>query len=82
VNATRRLMPGDSWIGCVSVMRTHVFLAIWFQKEHCEALFSVSIMGYVLWSMVKSKAENSMEAEFLRTSSGSLSLCSDEKLPW
>jgi hypothetical protein len=52
-----------------------------FQRERCEALLSVAIMGHVLWSMLKSEAENDMEAEFLRTSGG-LSLCGGEELSW
>jgi hypothetical protein len=58
-------MPRDCWIGWDSVLRTRVFsdrLVVWFQREHCEALLSVAIMGQ-LRSMVKSEAENVMEAE-------------------
>jgi hypothetical protein len=61
-------------------MRTHVFLTVWFQREHCKALLSVAIMGHVLRSMVKSTAENDMEVEFLRTSSGGSSFCGGEEL--
>jgi hypothetical protein len=50
------------------------FLTVWFEREHCEALLSVAIMGYVLPSMVKPKAENDMEVKFMRTSSGGSSL--------
>jgi hypothetical protein len=50
---------------------THIFtLAARFQRERDEALLSVSIMRDVLLSMVKSEAENDMEAEFLMTSNG------------
>jgi hypothetical protein len=42
----------------------------------------IAIMGDVLWSMVSLEVENDMEAKFLRTSNGGLSLCGDEKLAW
>jgi hypothetical protein len=64
-------MLGDCWIGWYSVVCTHG-----------EALLSVAIIEHVLRSMVKSKAENDMEAEFLMTSNGGLSLCDDEELAW
>jgi hypothetical protein len=35
------------------------FLTIWFQREHCESLLYVAIVGHVL----KSEAENVIEAE-------------------
>jgi hypothetical protein len=38
------------------------FLAIWFQTERDEALLSVAIMGHVLRYMVKSEAQNDIEA--------------------
>jgi hypothetical protein len=59
-----------------------IFLAVEFQRERGEALLSVAIMGHVLRSMVKSGAENDMEAEFLMTSNDGLSLCGDEELAW
>jgi hypothetical protein len=37
--------------------RPMFFLAIWFQRERCEALLSVAIMRHVLRSMVKSENE-------------------------
>jgi hypothetical protein len=40
------------------------FLAIWFQRERGEALLSVTIMGHILWSIVKAEAENDMEQSF------------------
>jgi hypothetical protein len=49
------------------------------RKQH---VLSFAIMGHVLRHMMKSKTENDMEAEFLMTSSGDLSLCGDEKLAW
>jgi hypothetical protein len=58
------------------------FLTIWFQRERCEAVLSVTIMGHVLWSMVKSEAKNDMEAKFLRTCNGGSSFCGDEELAW
>ena len=49
-------------------MRTHVFiLAVWFQRERVKALLCVTIMRLVLRSMMKSEAENDMEAETLVT---------------
>jgi hypothetical protein len=39
------------------------FLTVWFQRELGEALLSVAIMSHVLRFMVKSEAENDMEAE-------------------
>jgi hypothetical protein len=45
-------------------------LTVRFQRERCEALLSIAIMGHVLRSMLKSELENDMEAEFLRTSGG------------
>jgi hypothetical protein len=56
-------------------------LTVWFQRERCEALLSVTIMGHVIRSMLKSEAENDMEAEFVRTSGG-LTLCGGEELAW
>jgi hypothetical protein len=38
-------------------------MTVWFQRERCEALQSVAIVGHVLSSMVMSVVENSMEAE-------------------
>jgi hypothetical protein len=63
-------------------VRTHVFLTVWFQREHGEALLSVATMGHVLRSMVKLEMENDMEAEFLMTSNRDSSLCDDEELAW
>ena len=42
---------------------TMFFLTVWFQREQCEALQSVAIVGHAFNSMVKSVAENGMEAE-------------------
>jgi hypothetical protein len=39
------------------------FLIVWFQRERCEALQSVAIVGHVFSSMVMSVVENDMEAE-------------------
>jgi hypothetical protein len=39
------------------------FITIWFQRERCEILRSVIIVGHVLSSMMKLVAENGMEAE-------------------
>jgi hypothetical protein len=76
-------MPEDCSIGWYSVVHTHVlFLTVWFQRERSKALLSVAIMGLVLWSMVKSDAENDMETEFLMTTSGGSSLRGDEELAW
>jgi hypothetical protein len=58
------------------------FLTILFQRERCKALLSVTIMGHMLRSMVKSEAENDTEAEFLRNSNGGSSLCGDEEIAW
>jgi hypothetical protein len=64
-------MPGDCLIGWYSVMCTHVFtLAVWFEREHGKSLLSIAMKKHVLRSMVKSEAENDMEAEFLMTSNG------------
>jgi hypothetical protein len=41
-------------------------------KQH---LLFIAIVGHILRYMLKSKAENDMEAEFLMTSNGDLSLC-------
>ena len=54
-------MPGDCWIGRESVVRTH-YRPIGFGRERREALLSVAIMEHSR-SMVKSEAENGMEAE-------------------
>jgi hypothetical protein len=63
--------------------QTHpFFLTVWFQRERCEDLLYVAIMGHVLRSMVKSEAENDMEAEFLRNSNGGSSLCGDKEIAW
>jgi hypothetical protein len=56
------------------------FMGVWFQRERVDALLSVAIMGYVLWSMVKLGTESGMKAEFLRTHIEGLSLCCDEEL--
>jgi hypothetical protein len=56
------------------------YLAIWFQRECGEAPLSVAIIGPVLQPMMKSEAGNDMEAKFLRTSGGGLSLCGDVEL--
>jgi hypothetical protein len=62
---------------------SHVHPCRLVSKKECgEALFSVAIMGHILRSMVKSEAENDMEAIFLRTSNSGLSLCGDEELAW
>jgi hypothetical protein len=59
------------------------FLTVWFQRECDEAHLSVANMGHVLWSMMKSDAENDMEIKFLMTGSGGgLCLRSDEGLAW
>jgi hypothetical protein len=73
-------MLGDCWIGWYSSVHTHVFLTVWFQRERGKALLSFAVMGHVLRSLVKSEAVNDMEAEFLMTSNGGLSLCGDEEL--
>jgi hypothetical protein len=49
------------------------------RKQH---VLSFAIMGHILRYMVKSKVENDMEAEFLMTSNGGLSICDDEELAW
>jgi hypothetical protein len=56
------------------------FLAVWFQRERGEALLSVAIMRHILRSMVKSKAENDMVAEFFRTGIEDFCLYGDEEL--
>jgi hypothetical protein len=43
--------------------------------EHVEALLFVAIMEHVLLFIAMLEAEIIMEAEFLRTSIGDLSLC-------
>jgi hypothetical protein len=58
------------------------FLTVWFQREHGEDLLFFAIMEHVLRSMVKSEAENDMEAEFMMTSNGGSNLCGDEELAW
>jgi hypothetical protein len=42
---------------------TVFFLTVWFQRERCEALQSIAVVGHVFSSMVKSVAENGMETE-------------------
>jgi hypothetical protein len=61
--STRHLMPEDCRIRWNLVGCNHVFQTAWFQRERCEALESVTIMGHVFSSMVKSVAENGMKAE-------------------
>jgi hypothetical protein len=73
-------MPGDCLIGWYSVIHTHVFLTVWFQRERGKDLLSVAIMEPILRSMVKSDAENDMETEFLMTSRGGSSLRGDDEL--
>jgi hypothetical protein len=73
-------MPGDCWIRRDSVVRTHVFPSHLVSGGACEAPLSVAISRPVLRSMVKSEAENDMEAKFLRTSGGGPILCGDEEL--
>jgi hypothetical protein len=51
-------------------------------REHGEALPSIIIMGHVLWSIVKSEADNDRAAEFLRYSIGDSSLFGDDVLAW
>jgi hypothetical protein len=75
----RRETPLDEY--CLERAQPCFFLAVWFQRERGEALLSVIIMEHVLQSMVKSGAENSVEAEFLRTGIKGSSLCGDEELP-
>jgi hypothetical protein len=58
------------------------FLTVWFQREHDEVILFVAIMGHVLRSMVKSEADNDMEAEFLMTRNCGSSLCGDKKIAW
>lgn len=64
----RRTPLGDSCLEIagsdgIRSCATVFFLTIWFQRERCEALQSVAIVGHVFSSMVKSVAENGMEAE-------------------
>ena len=56
-------MPGDCRIGWDSVARSHFFFTVWFQRERCEVLQSVAIVGHVFCTMVMSVVENGMEAE-------------------
>jgi hypothetical protein len=56
------------------------FLTVWFQREWDKALLSAAIMELVLWSMVKSKTENDMQAKFPMTSNDGFSLCDDDEL--
>jgi hypothetical protein len=39
------------------------FFTVWFQRERCEALQSVAIIGHGFSPMVKLVAENDMEVE-------------------
>jgi hypothetical protein len=64
-----RILPKDCWIGWDLVVHTHVFLAVWFQRERGKVLLSVAFMWHVLRSMVMSAEEIGMEAELLRTQS-------------
>jgi hypothetical protein len=49
-------------------------------RERGEALPSIIIMGHVLWSIVKSEADNDRAADFLRYSIGGSSLFGDDVL--
>jgi hypothetical protein len=55
-------------------------MTVWFQSERDAALLSLAIMEHVLRSMVKTEAENDIEAEFLMTSNGGSSLFGNEEL--
>jgi hypothetical protein len=57
-------MPKDCRIGWNSVVHNHIFiLTVWFQREQCEALHSVAIVGHVFSRMMKSVAKNDIEAK-------------------
>jgi hypothetical protein len=56
-------VPRDCQIGWDSVAHNHVFLNVWFQREQCEVLMFVAIVVHVFSFMVKSVAENGLEAK-------------------
>ena len=63
MNSLGRLMLGDCWIGWDSVVRTHVFLTVWFLEGVARSFAICCHHGTCLFcSMVKSEAENVMEA--------------------
>jgi hypothetical protein len=67
--------------GLNSVMRTHIFLTVWFQRERCEALLSLTIMGHVLdipWGSLKRR----MSGQLGYASNGDFCLCGVEELAW
>jgi hypothetical protein len=51
---TQLLHPRVYRIGCDSVMRTHIFMNVWFYREYFEALLTVTIIVHAFLPMVKS----------------------------
>jgi hypothetical protein len=60
-------------------MRTHNFSNHLVLERALWISVAIMDMSHLLWSMVKSEAENNVEAK-LRTNNGGSSLCSDKEL--
>jgi hypothetical protein len=56
-------MPRVAGLDGIRSPVTMFFLTIWFQRERCEGLQSIAIVGHVFNLMVKSVVENDMEVE-------------------
>jgi hypothetical protein len=59
-----------------------LFMVIWFQRERCEALKSVTIVGHVFSSMVKSITEEWDGSQNLMTGNGGSRPGGCEVLAW
>jgi hypothetical protein len=46
-NFSVRIMPEDCWIAWILVVRTHVYLTIWFQRKPFKSLLAVNTMEHV-----------------------------------
>jgi hypothetical protein len=82
VYSSGRFMPRVCWIGCDSVVCTHIFLTVWFQRERCKALQAVTIMGHAFSPIVKSTGGKYYGSQYLGTSNDELTFRSDDELAW
>jgi hypothetical protein len=54
------------------------FLTVWFQRERCEALLALTIMGHAFSPMVKSSGGERCASRDVGTSNDDLTFCGDE----
>jgi hypothetical protein len=63
-------------------VRTHVFLTVWFQRECCESLLVVTIMGHAFSSMLNLAGGQWHGSRYLGTSGDDSTLRGDDELAW